>query len=300
MERRVLIVESQNESALTMATVLKGAGYQTTIAESAAEARREMDKRRPDVVVLANELPDQSGLVLCGTIRQGKHGMHIPVILVCDIPPEGLQQHAQSPSAANFYLTRPFEMGELARLAQQLAPVTAAEGGAGDDMDASLDSALSGDGAPLTPQPSPALPPPIRTTQGGPPRLPKRERRSAITDEDRTFLDRAFQSIADRKAELLAESRELKRTALRREMMGTPEGKIQIFRDELKTREAQIARISEIWSVRERELLSVEDRIHEKDVELQKTKLEYDDMVRRFNDVQNTLVEKEREHGRAG
>ena len=38
--------------------------------------------------------------------------------------------------------------------------------------------------------------------------------------------------------------------------MGTPEGKIQILRDELKAREAQMARISEIWSVRERELLS--------------------------------------------
>ena len=37
--------------------------------------------------------------------------------------------------------------------------------------------------------------------------------------------------------------------------MGTPEGKIQILRDELKIREAQLARISEIWSVRERELL---------------------------------------------
>ena len=48
-----------------------------------------------------------------------------------------------------------------------------------------------------------------RRRPGGPPQLPKRERRSAITDEDRAFLDRAFQSIADRKAELLAESPKL-------------------------------------------------------------------------------------------
>ena len=39
------------------------------------------------------------------------------------------------------------------------------------------------------------------------------ERRSALTDEDKQFLDRAFQSIADRKAELLAESREVRRPA---------------------------------------------------------------------------------------
>ena len=100
------------------------------------------------------------------------------------------------------------------------------------------------------------VPPPLRRlAPGGPPRLPKRERRSAFTDEDRTFLDRTFQSIADRKAELLAESQKVRRTPPRRESMGTPEGKIQILRDELKLREAQIARISEIWTVRERELL---------------------------------------------
>ncbi len=80
--------------------------------------------------------------------------------------------------------------------------------------------------------------------------------------------------------------------------MGTPEGKIQILRDELKMREAQIARISEIWSVRERELLSVEDRLNEKDVEIQGLKMQLDDLVRRLNESQNTLVEKEREHGR--
>ena len=79
--------------------------------------------------------------------------------------------------------------------------------------------------------------------------------RSALTDEDKSFLDRAFGSIADRKTELLAESREVRKPA-RRDAMGTPEGKIQILRDELKSREAQIARISEIWSVR----LSNEDQ----------------------------------------
>jgi ParB family chromosome partitioning protein len=81
-------------------------------------------------------------------------------------------------------------------------------------------------------------------------------------------------------------------------MLGTPEAKIQILRDELKTREAQIARISEIWTVRERELLSVEDRISEKDVEIQGLKMQVDDFTRRLNESQNTLVEKEREHGR--
>lgn len=295
MERRVLIVESQNDFALTMASVLKGAGYQTTLAASAADAQRELEKRRPDLVILRAELPDQSGFVLCGTIRKGKFGQNLPVILLSsDVGAEALQQHAQSPNAANGYLAIPFEMGELTTLTQTFVQPGAAP--SQDDLDADLDNALTGGGP--SEAGGPVAPPPLKVNAGGPPKLPRRERRSALTDEDKSFLDRAFNSIADRKAELLAESREVRRSTPRREQMGTPEAKIQILRDELKSREAQIARISEIWSVRERELSSVEDRLSEKDVEIQGHKMQIDDLSRRLNESQNTLVEKEREHGR--
>ena len=69
MERRALIVESQSDFALTLASVLKGAGFQTSLAANAGDAQRELEKRRPDIVVLRAELPDQSGFVLCGAIR---------------------------------------------------------------------------------------------------------------------------------------------------------------------------------------------------------------------------------------
>src|SRR6185295_4197019 len=40
-----------------------------------------------------------------------------------------------------------------------------------------------------------------------------------------------------------------------------------------------------------------EDRVHEKDVELQGLKMQVDDLLRRFNEAQQTLIQKEREHG---
>ncbi|MFT3707751.1 MAG: response regulator [Archangium sp.] len=296
MERRALIVESQNDFALSLASVLKGVGFNTSLAASAGDAQRELEKRRPDIVVLRAELPDQSGFVLCGTIRKGKFGQNLPVILVSsDSDPAALMQHSQGPNAANGYLAIPFEMGELARLTQTIVPPGSGPTNTLEEMDGELDAALSSGPAPET---NTGAPPPLKTSgPGGPPRLPRRERRSALTDEDKSFLDRAFGSIADRKTELLAESREVRRPP-RRDAMGTPEAKIQILRDELKSREAQIARISEIWSVRERELLSVEDRLNEKDVEIQGLKMQGDDLTRRLNESQNNLVEKEREHGR--
>ena len=94
MERRVLIVESQNEFALSMATVLRTAGYQTAMATTAAEAQREMEKRRPDLVVLRAELPDQSGFTLCGQIKKGKWGQNLKVLLLSsDTGEEALKKH---------------------------------------------------------------------------------------------------------------------------------------------------------------------------------------------------------------
>src|SRR5688572_26046255 len=114
MDRRVLIVESENDFALSMASVLKSAGYQTAMADNAADALRELEKRRPDLVVLRAELPDQSGFVLCGQIKKGKFGQGLPVLLLSsETGRDGLAQHSQTPNAADGYLAIPFEMGEL-------------------------------------------------------------------------------------------------------------------------------------------------------------------------------------------
>src|SRR5262245_25751571 len=203
MEPRVLIVESQNEFALSMASVLRSAGFQTATAENAADAQRELELRRPDLVVLRAELPDQSGFVLCGHIKKGRFGQNLPVLLVSsDMGQEGLSQHSQSPQAADGYLTIPFEMGDLAQMTQGLVPIQSNGAApqpppADDEVDSSLDNALAAGTSDAPPRaPEPPAPPPLRVQPpGAPPKLPKRERRSAITEEDRAFLDRTFQSI---------------------------------------------------------------------------------------------------------
>ena len=185
-----------------------------------------------------------------------------------------------------------------------------------DDLEGALDGAFGlGGSAPratavegegvgnATSDPSAAIagieamvpPPPPR-----PPRLPKRPRRSSVSDEDRQFLDRLFESIADRKAELLAESRSAaRRPPVKRELLATPEGKLQILREELNRREAQVARLSEIWGIRERELSSIDDKLHEKEVEIQGLKMQVDDLMRRLSDARDLFIKKDQEHGAA-
>src|SRR5581483_207537 len=65
-QKRVLIVESDNGFALSIAAVLQEAGFASTLALSAADAQRELKERRPDLIILRAELPDLSGFAFCG------------------------------------------------------------------------------------------------------------------------------------------------------------------------------------------------------------------------------------------
>src|SRR5512146_2272550 len=165
MDRRVLIVESQSDFALSMASVLKSAGYQTAVAANAADAQRELEKRRPDLVVLRAELPDQSGFTLCGQIKKGRFGQAMRVLLLSsEVGHDGLTQHAQSPNAADAYLPIPFEMGQLAELSYGLVPPPGP--GEHDDMDVSLDNAIARANAPAG---SAEQPPPLAAAPVPPP-----------------------------------------------------------------------------------------------------------------------------------
>jgi ParB family chromosome partitioning protein len=143
---------------------------------------------------------------------------------------------------------------------------------------------------PPRPGPRPELP------AATPPPVPHREVRDSLTDADRLFVERTFQSIADRRDALLAESQR-NRPPPRRDLLQTADGRMQLLRDDLKAREAQIARLAEIWDIREREVSYAGEWLHEKDVELQGLKGQVEDLSGRLAEARALLVTKEREHG---
>jgi ParB family chromosome partitioning protein len=138
------------------------------------------------------------------------------------------------------------------------------------------------------------VPPPLRAAQ--PPPVPRRPRRELLTEEDRLFADRVFQSIADRRDALLAEAGR-RRPPPRRDLLASPEGRLTLLREELRWREAQLARLAEIWEIREREVAAVDERIHAKDVEVQRARQEAEERQRRLEDAQRRLGDQDREHG---
>jgi hypothetical protein len=106
MERRVLIVESQNDFALSMASVLRTAGFQTATAENAADALRELELRRPDLVVPGPSCPI-SRASCCAGRSEGRFGQGLPGAPPLPTSGRRASPARQRPRAADGYLTIP-------------------------------------------------------------------------------------------------------------------------------------------------------------------------------------------------
>jgi ParB family chromosome partitioning protein len=294
---RVLIVEPDAAFALSLAAVVHDAGWASAVAGSAAEAELEIASRRPALVLLRAELPDLSGFSFCARLRQEGVAPALPVILYSsETGPESLAEHARTPRAASGYLAMPLDTAALTEMARRLLASAGPTELSDDDPDL-----LEVPGPEAGPDRSggagPPRPPPIPGPgAAAPPPVPRRARRELLTEADRLFADRAFQSVADRRDALLAEA-ERRRPPPRRDLMATPEGRLALLREDLRWREAQLARLAEIWEIREREVASVDERIHLRDVDVQRARLEAEEARRQLDDALRQLAEKDRRHG---
>jgi len=293
--QRILIVEPDAPFALSVAAFFRDGGQVTAVAASAGEAELEIASRRPDLVVVRAELPDLSGFSLCAHLRHDKVTARLPVILYSsDTPSSSLAEHARTPWAANAYLAMPLDAAALTMLARRLLQAAEPVELADDDIVEELPGPDAA--APAAAEAPPALLPAPAPAGQQPPELPRRPRRDVLTEEDRLFVDRVFQSIADRRDALIVEA-ERRRPPPRRDLMATPEGRLSALREDLRWREAQLARLSEAWETREREVASVDERIHAKDVEVQRARTDLEEARGKLAEARLRLEEEARQHG---
>jgi len=287
--KRLLIVEPDEPFALSLASLFQGDGFATSLARSAAEAERAVGERVPDLLVLRAELPDVSGFALAGRLRRTPDAAGVPIILVSsEAAPEAFAEHARTGAAADGYLSMPLDTEALTALARRLLEAGTAE---------PADDAVLADGAdPAVEVPMGRPAEPRRSQEPAPPPVPQRPKRQSLTDEDRLFLDRTFRSVSDRRQALILESYR-RRPPPRRDLFSSQEGRLALIREELKEREAQIARLSELWEVRDREVATADERVHNKDVELQGIKLQAEEMARKLAAARELLLQRDREHG---
>jgi CheY-like chemotaxis protein len=115
---RVLVVDDNEDSALSLAMLLELQGYAVTTAFRGGEALRKAADETPDVALLDIGLPDMTGYELAGRLRDT---VGMPVTLVA-LTGWGQDEDRRAAAGAGFdhHFTKPVDPDALERLLQDL------------------------------------------------------------------------------------------------------------------------------------------------------------------------------------
>lgn len=125
MAAKILVVEDEPAIREMVSFALNQSGYETTEAEDAECARKILQNRQPDLILMDWMLPGISGVELTRELKQSKLTRDIPVIMLTargeeDDKVRGLECGAED------YITKPFSPRELAArikvILRRLAP----------------------------------------------------------------------------------------------------------------------------------------------------------------------------------
>jgi two-component system cell cycle response regulator DivK len=104
--RLVLVVEDNPTNLMLVTAVLRRAGYATTAAGSADEARRELTRATPSLILMDVQLPGQDGLSLAGQLKTDPATCAIPIVA---LTAHAMDEHRQRALAAGCdgYIAKP-------------------------------------------------------------------------------------------------------------------------------------------------------------------------------------------------
>jgi CheY-like chemotaxis protein len=113
--RRVLVVDDNQDSARSLAQLLKLSGHESRVAYDGAEAIDAAEQFRPQVVLLDIGLPKVNGFDVCRHIRQQEWGREA---LLVALTGWGQTEDRQKTQKAGFdqHLVKPIDFTELTKL----------------------------------------------------------------------------------------------------------------------------------------------------------------------------------------
>ena len=109
---KILVVDDTPKNVKLLADVLTVKGYSVVTAASGAEALRQVEAEKPDLVLLDVVMPEMSGYEVCRKIRENPATQMLSVVMVTALDPseeriKGLE------AGADDFLTKPINQAEL-------------------------------------------------------------------------------------------------------------------------------------------------------------------------------------------
>ncbi len=236
MALQVLLIESDPGLAEEVRRAFGPAGFDVLTLDAGEHAVERVREGRPDLVLLCAELPDMSGFSVCNRLKRAHAS--VPLILyTSEATPAAIEAHRATPTRADAYLRKPLDMADLLGQAAQL--LHAAPAPAGPPSPPSLRPAGAAEpqreGQPARPRPAPSGPP--RPPTLSPPPVPQAAAAAAVA--------RPKAPPAPVRAEVPDPFADAPRDPP--PPKGTPEEKLEFFRERLRARDAFVARVREAF-----------------------------------------------------
>ena len=117
---RILIVDDERDTVLTLTTLLQDEGHTVDGMYRAHDVLKMVKESKPDVVLIDIALPDGSGYAIAEDIRRrcgARQPLLIAVTGVYNRPPHDRLSRIVG---CDHFLTKPFEIGELLQLIEPL------------------------------------------------------------------------------------------------------------------------------------------------------------------------------------
>ncbi len=118
---RVLIVDDTADHRDLQGRLLLGGGYEVTAAVDLRDARKQLDRALPDLVLLDVRLPDGNGIDFCRHLKSNPALDDVVVVLISSLEISAEAKDEGLDAGANDYLVRPMPKREfMARINRQI------------------------------------------------------------------------------------------------------------------------------------------------------------------------------------
>ncbi|HEX4267455.1 MAG TPA: ATP-binding protein [Steroidobacteraceae bacterium] len=118
MERRVLIVDDNQDATEALAILLRGHGFHVTVAFGGEAALRAYAEVRPAVILLDMGLPDMSGTDVARQIRNRTDGNEVRIIAITGWGQEADRRRTRA-AGIDLHLVKPVDPNELLELLRE-------------------------------------------------------------------------------------------------------------------------------------------------------------------------------------
>jgi len=125
MAHRILVFESDDEFASQVQAGFNRMGVDVEVVADANEGLQRATTSRPDLILVAVELPGMNGFLVCKKIKKHNDLKDIPLVLLSShADAEGsFEQHKKLRTRAEDYIRKPIEFGDLLERVRKLVPV---------------------------------------------------------------------------------------------------------------------------------------------------------------------------------